>query len=128
GYDALSLRYVGRVLSYRRIARASFISYAVSHNLGFAWLTGGSVRYRLYSSWGLSALEVTKVVAFAGATFWLGFLAVGGLSFLLQPLPIPEGLHAPFATARPLGLICPGLPALYLGPSALRPPPLRRRR
>ena len=35
----------------------SLIGYAFAHSLGFAILSGGAVRYRLYSAWGLSALE-----------------------------------------------------------------------
>ena len=53
GYDALALRYVDGHLSPRRIAFSAFIGYAVSQAIGNPILTGGSVRYRLYSSWGL---------------------------------------------------------------------------
>jgi uncharacterized membrane protein YbhN (UPF0104 family) len=58
GYGTLTLfdpqapRYVGKRLPYRRTALASFTGYAFSHNLGFGWLSGGAVRYRLYTAWG----------------------------------------------------------------------------
>ncbi|MDH3280661.1 MAG: hypothetical protein OEQ18_05995, partial [Gammaproteobacteria bacterium] len=61
GYDLLGLRYAGKELPYPQVAIASFIAYAVGHNLGLAMLTGGSVRYRIYSRAGLSAVEVGKV-------------------------------------------------------------------
>lgn len=35
GYDVLALRYVGQPLAYRKTALASFLSYALSNNLGF---------------------------------------------------------------------------------------------
>ncbi|MCC7201971.1 MAG: bifunctional lysylphosphatidylglycerol flippase/synthetase MprF [Nitrospirae bacterium] len=104
GYDALSLRYINYPLSYFKIALASFTGYAFSHNVGFAMLSGGSVRFRLYSIWGLSAVDVTKVVIFNGLTFWTGFLTVGSIVFLLEPLTIPPSLHFPFSSAHVLGL------------------------
>ena len=55
GYDYSALRYVGVKLPYRLISFASFTSYAVSNNLGFTVLSGGSIRFRLYSAAGVSA-------------------------------------------------------------------------
>jgi uncharacterized membrane protein YbhN (UPF0104 family) len=53
GYDAIALTYVGHPLPIRRIAFGSFIAYALSHSLGFPLLSGGPVRYRFWSVWGL---------------------------------------------------------------------------
>ena len=64
GYDMLALRYIGYQLAYHKTVIASFISYAFSNNIGLSMLAGGSVRYRLYPSWGLSAGDVTKVVIY----------------------------------------------------------------
>ena len=71
-----------------RIALASFTSFATSYNFG-ALLGGTPVRVRLYSSWGLSAVEVTNVIAFNSLTFFLGLFTVGGVVFLAEPLQIP---------------------------------------
>jgi lysylphosphatidylglycerol synthetase-like protein (DUF2156 family) len=92
-------------LAYRRIAFASFIGYAFSNSVGHSLVTGGSLRYRLYSGWGLSALEVASVVAFCDLTLWLGFFALAGAAFLVEPLAVPAGLHLPLATARPIGVV-----------------------
>lgn len=105
GYDTLAVRYVQHPLPYGKTALVSFIAYAFSHNMGFAALSGGSVRYRLYSAWGFSAIEVTKVVVFCGLTFWLGFLTLAGASFILKPPPMPPWLHLPFGSLRPLGAV-----------------------
>ncbi len=105
GYETLAFRYIQKELEYRKVALASFIGYAFSHNLGFSMLTGGSVRYRLYSVWGLSAVEITKIVAFCGLTLWVGFFAIGGVSFLIEPLSIPGLLHLPFGSVRVLGVV-----------------------
>jgi len=114
GYDALALRYVRHALPYRKFGLASFISYAFSNNMGFGMIAGGSVRYRLYSAWGLSTLEITKVVAFCSLTLWLGFFTLGGTVFLFEPVMLPKVLHLPFASAQTLGRIFLAIVAAYL--------------
>lgn len=105
GYDFFALKFINRPLSFRKIATASFIGYAFSNNIGLSMVAGASIRYRLYSSWGLSALEITKVIIFNTLSIWLGFLALGSTVFLFEPLAIPGSLNIPFATDRPLGFI-----------------------
>jgi phosphatidylglycerol lysyltransferase len=125
GYDTLALRYIHHPLAYPRIALASFIGYAFSNNIGLSMIAGGSVRYRLYSGWGFSVLEITKVVAFCSLTLWLGFFTLGGAIFLVEPMVIPKVLHLPFASARPIAMIFLALVTGYLLWSALRKRPLR---
>lgn len=104
GYDTLALRYAGKPLSYGKTAFASFISYAFSNNIGLSLLAGGSVRFRLYTAWGLTVSEVTKVILFCTATLWLGFLTLAGMVFLVEPVLIPRALHLPFRSVHPLGI------------------------
>ena len=60
-YDLFALRTIGRTdVPYRIAALAGFTSYSVGHNVGASVLTGGAVRYRVYSAWGLSAIDVAK--------------------------------------------------------------------
>lgn len=105
GYDLLAFQYIQRPLEYSKIARASFIGYAFSHNIGFSMIAGSTIRFRLYSVWGLSALEVAKIIVFVVATFWLGLFSIGGVVFIFEPMLLPARLHLPFATARPLGIL-----------------------
>jgi phosphatidylglycerol lysyltransferase len=98
GYDYLGLTFLGRNLGYRRVALASFLTYASSHNFG-ALLGGTSMRYRIYSSWGLSALEIAKLVGFCGLTFSLGVCALGGVA-----LSIGSPVVADAVGLRPLDL------------------------
>lgn len=77
GYDVLALRFIQHPLSYGKIALASFIGYAFSNNIGLSMLAGASVRYRLYSAWGLSGLEITKIVFFCILAPVAGFLRCG---------------------------------------------------
>ncbi|HEY4922201.1 MAG TPA: UPF0104 family protein [Xanthobacteraceae bacterium] len=85
-YDLFALRTIGRRdLSYGVAALAGFTSYAVGHNIGASVFTGGAVRYRIYSTHGLSAIEVAKICFVAGLTFWLGNAAVLGLGISYAP-------------------------------------------
>jgi phosphatidylglycerol lysyltransferase len=81
-YDMLALREIGRPLPWRTAALASFTSYTLSHNLGFSLLTGGSARYRIYTAAGLDGIDVARVIALAGATFWAGVVTVAGVALL----------------------------------------------
>lgn len=86
-YDLFALRTVGRPeIPYRIAALAGFTSYSVGHNIGATVFSGGAVRYRIYSAWGLNAVEVAKICFIAGLTFWLGNAAVLGLGVAYAPL------------------------------------------
>ena len=119
-YECLAFRSIRHPLPYRKISLASFIGYALSNNVGFATLSGGSIRYRLYSSWRLSANEIMTVITFVTLTFWLGFLALSGAVFLLEPVAVPQSLHLPFPSVRPLGALFVVLVVGYLIASARR--------
>lgn len=71
-YDWLALEYAGERLPYRRVALAAFLSYAISNNVGHALISGGTMRYRLYSSWGVPAGAIAKVVVFCALTYIVG--------------------------------------------------------
>src|SRR5439155_16968393 len=85
-YDLFALRTIGRPdIPYRIAALAGFTSYSIGHNIGASVLTGGAVRYRIYSVWGLDAIAVAKVCFVAGLTFWLGNATVLGLGISYAP-------------------------------------------
>jgi len=85
-YDLFALRTIGKThVPYRTAALAGFTSYSVGHNVGVTVLTGGAVRYRIYSSWGLTAIDVAKICFIAGLTFWLGNATVLGLGIAYAP-------------------------------------------
>ncbi|MEH1864291.1 MAG: lysylphosphatidylglycerol synthase domain-containing protein [Nostoc sp.] len=114
GYDILGFSYINRSLNWNKIALTSFISSAFSNTIGFALLTGSAIRYRFYATWGVPAVAIAQVIAFANFTFWLGMFAVAGCLFLINPLKIPTQLHLPLATVRPIGVIFLLLVASYL--------------
>jgi uncharacterized membrane protein YbhN (UPF0104 family) len=85
-YDWFAVRAIGRRhIPYRVNALAAFTSYSIGHNVGASVFTGGAVRYRIYSAWGLNAIDVAKICFLAGLTFWLGNAAVLGLGIAYHP-------------------------------------------
>jgi len=119
GYDWLALRYLGRSLAYPRIALASFVSYVCGYNFG-AILGGTTMRYRLYSTFGLSPVEIVKVIAFCTLTFVLGYCTLAGVVFVVKPLPIPPIEYLPITTVFPIGVALLSGVAIYLLASGLR--------
>src|ERR1700752_780822 len=85
-YDLFAVRAIGhRHVPYRINALAAFTSYSIGHNVGASVFTGGAVRYRIYSAWGLNAIDVAKICFRAGLPFWLGKAAVLGLGIAYHP-------------------------------------------
>lgn len=117
-YDLLALRYLKRRLTYLQTALASFLGYVFSYNVGLSILGGGTVRYRLYSLWGLGPVEIGKLIAFSALTFWVGLMTLTGSAFVLDPLPMPEIVHWGMKTTMPIGIVLLLLVSFYLGVSA----------
>jgi uncharacterized membrane protein YbhN (UPF0104 family) len=104
-YDLFALRTIGRKdVPYRVAALAGFTSYSVGHNVGASVFTGGAVRYRIYSAWGLDAVEVAKLCFIAGLTFWLGNATVLGFGFAYHPQAASEIDQLPVWVNRLLGI------------------------
>ena len=104
-YDLFALRTIGRKdVPYRVAALAGFTSYSVGHNVGASVFTGGAVRYRIYSAWGLDAIEVAKICFIAGLTFWLGNVAVLGFGFAYHPQAAAHIDQLPLWLNRALGI------------------------
>jgi glycosyltransferase 2 family protein len=85
-YDLFALRTIGwNSIPYRVAALAGFTSYSIGHNVGASVFTGAAVRYRVYSVWGLTAIDVAKICFVAGLTFWLGNATVLGIGIAYDP-------------------------------------------
>src|SRR3954464_12607261 len=85
-YDFFALRTIGRNhVPYRIAAMSSFTSYTIGHNIGATVFTGGAIRFRIYSDYGLSAIDVAKICFLSGLTFWLGNLFVLGAGMAWHP-------------------------------------------
>ncbi len=123
-FDLLAFRYVGRRLNDWKVAATSFIGYAVANNVGFAIISGTSVRYRFYSRWGLTAQEISRIVVFYSGTFWLGFLVLAGWSMAMDPHPGLSKVLGPTMLAVG-GWALLGSALAYAVVAAVRPAPVR---
>lgn len=123
GYDWLAVRWVGeKDLPLRKISLASFAGYAFSYNFG-ATLFGTSIRYRLYSAWGVPLLKIARLLVILGLTFWFGVFALAGVVFVAAPFPIPARLNEiklPFAHTFWVGVALLLISLGYVVLSAMR--------
>jgi uncharacterized membrane protein YbhN (UPF0104 family) len=85
-YDFFALRTIGmKHVPYRIAALSSFTSYSIGHNIGATVFTGGAIRFRIYSDYGLNAIDVAKICFLSGLTFWLGNTFVLGIGMAWHP-------------------------------------------
>jgi phosphatidylglycerol lysyltransferase len=92
-YEVLALRYLRRALPYSRIVFTSFIAYAFGHTLGFSVFTGAAIRFRLYASAAVSAVDVATITGFCSLSLGIGLATISGLSLLLTPSHTASVLH-----------------------------------
>lgn len=126
GYDRIALKHLHKKISWLFISLCSFTAYALSHNIGASVISGAVVRYRAYSSKGLSGAEVAVLVGFCSFTFALGTLILSAIVLLIEPdllqrfnSDIPESL------AIAAGIVILVLVALYVFGSWMQLRPLR---
>jgi glycosyltransferase 2 family protein len=125
GYDALALRQLRLRVPYPTTALGSFASYAISFMLGFPLVTGGAVRFWVYSQAGLTAGRVASLTLIAGITFWLGLGAVIGTGLIVEREALADlnqlkvGVNALIGTAL-LGAILAYLAWVSLKPRRVR--------
>jgi uncharacterized membrane protein YbhN (UPF0104 family) len=104
-YDFFALRTIGRnTVPYRIAALAGFTSYAIGHNLGATVFTGGAIRFRIYSAWGLSIIDVAKIAFVTGLTFWLGNAFLLGFGMSYAPVAASAVNQLPAWVNRGIGL------------------------
>jgi len=86
-YDRIALLHLHREkgISWAYISLCSFVTYALSHNIGASVFSGGMVRYRAYHAKGLSAAEIAVLVALCSFTFAFGTLLLMGLVLVGEP-------------------------------------------
>ena len=119
-YDFFALRTIGiRHVPYRIAALSSFTSYSIGHNIGATVFTGGAIRFRIYSDYGLNAIDVAKICFLSGLTFWLGNTFVLGIGMALHLEAASAMDRLPAAINRLIA--CAGILAIvsYLGWLAL---------
>jgi uncharacterized membrane protein YbhN (UPF0104 family) len=120
-YDRIALIHLGvKHVSWLFVSVTSFTTYALSHNIGASVFSGALVRYRAYTSQGLSAAQVAVLVALCSFTFGLGTILLMGVVFTYEPDlltriadRVPPALANP-TTARVFGIACLVFVAIYV--------------
>ncbi|MDC0435075.1 bifunctional lysylphosphatidylglycerol flippase/synthetase MprF [bacterium] len=102
-YDVLALHYVQFPMRWRELAPTAFSAYAVGHNVGFASLSGGAIRYRAYSAAGLDSPRIATVIIFGTSTFFLGAGLSLGIASVAEPVTMLQALPLPTGLVRVLG-------------------------
>ncbi len=119
-YDWLGARYAGKPSGFGRALLASFCGYSLAHNLGFAAVSGAAVRFRLYSAWGYTPVEIGKVIGFTSLTFGLGGMALGGAVLAFEPDVLPFNDLLPRWALQALSLPLFGIVTAYILVSRFR--------
>ena len=134
-YDRIALLHLGVThISWLFVAVSSFTTYALSHNIGASVFSGALVRYRAYTTKGLSAPQIAVLVALCSFTFGLGTIFLGGLVLTIDPTLLerlagllPDALTNP-TTARIVGLALLAFVLLYVIGSVLHLRPITVRK
>lgn len=113
-YDLIAFHWLKYPLNIQQILLTTFITYAVSNTTGFTLLIGGGIRYRFYSCCGVPAKYITKIIALGNLTFWLGLFALVGITFVINPLQLPEPLNLNSGIIRCLGIVALSFLGVYL--------------
>lgn len=106
-YDLLALRAVapGKVPAGAAVLTGA-AGFALSNCLGFSYVIGPALRYRVYARHGLDLERSAAVLGYAFAAFWSAIVTLLGLLFLSRSgalagiLPLPGGVEVG------LGLLC----------------------
>ena len=112
--DWFAVREAGGSIPYRRVALVSFIGNAVGFNVGASLLSGGSVRYRLYSSLGMQPAQIARVVALSQIVFFFGISGISGVALLFAPGEVLASLGWPPLARYGVGALCLGVPIFLL--------------
>ncbi|NVO27247.1 bifunctional lysylphosphatidylglycerol flippase/synthetase MprF [Donghicola sp. C2-DW-16] len=104
GYDWSALRYIDKDLPAPVIALGSFLGYAMGNTIGAGPITGGAVRYRVYSALGLSAQDIAAIAAFASVAFGFGATIIGFGALAFHPLALGHLLPFGGGTIRAVSL------------------------
>lgn len=104
-YDYLALRYVAQShkVSWWKWMLAGVLGFSISNNAGHAVISGGAIRYRLYTRWRIRAGDILKMLTFSGFTYFLGCASIAMAGYFLVPHELFQqtaaasiGIHALF--------------------------------
>ncbi len=84
-YDYLALNYIGGKVTWWKWMLAGMLGFAISNNAGHAVVSGGAIRYRLYTRWRIRGGDILKMLTISGITYFLGASAIVIIGYFLIP-------------------------------------------
>ncbi len=84
-YDWFGLRFIGKTLDRGIVMLGGFLGYAFGNTIGVSVVSGGAVRYRIYSAVGLNAFEVATVSGYIAVALGTGLTLVGVVALAIHP-------------------------------------------
>lgn len=109
GYELSASRYANVDLPIKTLLLGGFTSFAIGNAVGLSMLSGGSVRYRLYSRYGVGAIEIARMTVFASLSLGCALPPLAALATLSNlsgaslALKLPVDVLAVVATAVLIG-------------------------
>ncbi len=126
GYDRIALMHLGKKIDWWFITTCSFTTYALSHNVGASVVSGAVVRYRAYSTRGLTPAEIGVLIAVCSFTFILGTLLLAGMVLVYEPELIERFADlVPVEASAATGVLILALIGLYVVASFMKLKPLK---
>jgi phosphatidylglycerol lysyltransferase len=101
------------------------IAYPIGHAIGFGALSGGAVRYRIYSAAGVDALAIGRIVVLSAMPYALGIGVLLGAALITDAPQASRTLGISTVVASVTGLITLAAHALYIAVVRSRDRPFR---
>ena len=104
-YEMLAVRLVapGRI-RLRTAAWAGVAGFALSDAIGFHVLTGGALRYRIYSRGGIEFSSIGQIIFLSWMCLWLGVGSLIGCALAFQPEGVHQLVPIPVFVLRAIGV------------------------
>ena len=126
-YEVHMLRHVSPAVSARRAFVTALSAYPIGHAIGFGALSGGAVRYRIYSTAGVDTLGLARIVLLSAIPYGLGLGVLLGLALIVDAAQAASLLGLQTRTAIGAGVLSLALHAGYLAAVRWRQRPFRIR-
>lgn len=112
-YDVAARGYAGHTLPARQVLSITAVAYAFALSIGAA-VGGAGFRLRMYARAGLAIGKVTRIIAFAVATNWLGYAVLAGALFASGWLVPPPAWKVSTPGLQALGFALLAIAIAYL--------------
>ena len=104
-YEVAVVRYVKQAVGRAKPILTAYIAFPLGHAVGQAMLSGGALRYRMYTPAGFSATEVGATVLLANMPYALGFGLLLDLSLVFAAEMLEPMFRISSGWLRVLGLV-----------------------